>query len=38
MTDFRGGDRMLDRGELVAGNNDIHSKLHKLVAGAIRGR
>ena len=38
VTDFRGGDKMLERGELVAGNNDIHSKLHKLVAGAIRGR
>jgi myo-inositol-1(or 4)-monophosphatase len=36
VTDFRGGDRMLDRGEMVAANGEIHSKLHKLVAGAVR--
>jgi myo-inositol-1(or 4)-monophosphatase len=37
VSDFRGGDRMLARRELVAGNSAIHSKLHKLVAGAVRG-
>lgn len=36
VSDFRGGDRMLARRELVAGNSAIHSKLHKLVAGAVR--
>lgn len=36
VTDFRGGDRMFDRGEMVAANGEIHSKLHKLVAGAVR--
>jgi myo-inositol-1(or 4)-monophosphatase len=38
VTDFRGGERMLERREVVAANGDIHSKLHKLVAGAVRGR
>ena len=37
VTDFRGGDKPLDRNEYLAGNDAIHSKLHKLVAGALRG-
>jgi myo-inositol-1(or 4)-monophosphatase len=36
VTDFRGGERALDRSEFLAGNDAIHSKLHKLVAGALR--
>ena len=36
VTDFRGGDRAVERAEIVAGNDQIHSKLHKLVAGALR--
>ena len=36
VTDYRGGDRALEKGEVVAGNDQIHSKLHKLLAGAIR--
>ena len=36
VTDYRGGDHMLERGEMVAANSEIHSKLHKLVAGAVR--
>lgn len=36
VTDYRGGDRPLDKGEIVAGNDQIHSKLHKLLAGALR--
>jgi len=36
VTDFRGADRAID-GQVLAGNDFIHSKLHKLVAGALRG-
>jgi myo-inositol-1(or 4)-monophosphatase len=36
VTDFRGGDRALERNEFLAGNDAIHSKLHKLVASALR--
>jgi myo-inositol-1(or 4)-monophosphatase len=36
VTDFRGGDRSVERSEYLAGNDAIHSKLHKLVAGALR--
>jgi myo-inositol-1(or 4)-monophosphatase len=36
VTDFRGGDRAMERSEFLAGNDAIHSKLHKLVAGALR--
>jgi myo-inositol-1(or 4)-monophosphatase len=35
-TDYRGSDRMFERGEYVAGSSAIHSKLQKLVAGALR--
>jgi len=34
--DFRGGERMLDRAEIVAGNDRIHNKLTKLVATALK--
>lgn len=36
VSDYRGQDRMFDRREYVAGNGDIHSRLHKLIAGALR--
>lgn len=36
VTDFRGGDRAIERSEFLAANDQIHSKLHKLVAGALR--
>lgn len=37
VTDFRGGDKPIERCEVVAANDQIHSKLHKLVANALRG-
>jgi myo-inositol-1(or 4)-monophosphatase len=37
VTVYRGGERSVERGEIVAGNDQIQSKLHKLVAGALRG-
>ncbi|MBA3677784.1 MAG: inositol monophosphatase [Sphingosinicella sp.] len=36
VTDFRGGDRALTTGQVLAANDQIHSKLHKLVASALR--
>ena len=36
VTDFRGGDRAMERNEFLAANDGLHSKLHKLVAGALR--
>ena len=36
VTDFRGGDRAIERREIIAGNDAIHSRLHKLVASALR--
>ncbi len=36
VTDYRGADRALERGELVAASAAIHSRLQKLVAGALR--
>lgn len=36
VTDFRGGDRSFDRREYIAASGSIHSKLQKLVAGAVR--
>jgi myo-inositol-1(or 4)-monophosphatase len=36
VTDFRGSDRAMERSEFLAGNDVLHSKLHKLVAGALR--
>ncbi len=37
VTDYRGGEAMVARREIVAGNGQLQSKLHKLVAGALRG-
>ena len=36
VTDFRGGDQPMQRNEFLAGNDVLHSKLHKLLAGALR--
>ena len=36
VTDFRGGDRAMERKEFLAANDGLHSKLHKLLAGALR--
>jgi myo-inositol-1(or 4)-monophosphatase len=36
VTDFRGADRALQTGQVLAANDQLHSKLHKLVAGALR--
>ena len=36
VSDFRGQDRMFERREYLAANGDLHSKLHKLLAGSLR--
>ncbi|MDP8993759.1 MAG: inositol monophosphatase [Pseudomonadota bacterium] len=36
VTDFRGGDAALANGQVLAANDQIHSKLHRLVAGTLR--
>lgn len=36
VTDFRGADRAVETGQVLAANDQLHSKLHKLVAGALR--
>lgn len=36
VSDFRGQDQMVARREVIAGNTNIQSRLHKLVAGALR--
>ncbi|MEZ5708813.1 MAG: inositol monophosphatase family protein [Blastomonas sp.] len=36
VTDFRGGSQAIERQELLAGNDALHSRLHKLLAGALR--
>lgn len=36
VTDFRGSDQPMIRNEYLAANDVLHSKLHKLVAGALR--
>jgi myo-inositol-1(or 4)-monophosphatase len=37
VTDYRGGDRALEQGQVLAANDQLHSKLHKILAGALRG-
>lgn len=37
VTDYRGGDRSFERREYIAASGGIHSRLQKLVAGAVRG-
>jgi myo-inositol-1(or 4)-monophosphatase len=36
VTDFRGGDRVIEREEVLAANDALQSRLHKLIAGALR--
>ncbi|BAK66998.1 inositol-1-monophosphatase [Sphingobium sp. SYK-6] len=36
VTDFRGGSEPVERREILAGNDIMHSKLHKLLAGSLR--
>ncbi len=36
VTDYRGSDRSFERREYLAANGELHSKLHTLVAGALR--
>ena len=36
LTDYRGSDRSFERRQYLAANGELHSKLHKLVAGALR--
>jgi myo-inositol-1(or 4)-monophosphatase len=36
VSDFRGGEKMVERRELIAANDQLHSRLHRLVAGALR--
>jgi myo-inositol-1(or 4)-monophosphatase len=36
VTDYRGQNRMFERREYLAANSDLHNKLHKLLAGALR--
>jgi myo-inositol-1(or 4)-monophosphatase len=36
VSDYRGQDRMAQRREYLAANSELHSKLHKLLAGALR--
>ena len=37
VTDYRGGDQTMQRNEYLAANDVLHSRLHKLVAGSLRG-
>lgn len=36
VSDFRGGERAVERQEILAANDGLHSRLHKLLAGALR--
>ncbi len=36
VSDYRGGDRAIERAEILAANDALHSRMHKLVAGALR--
>jgi myo-inositol-1(or 4)-monophosphatase len=36
VSDFRGGEKMVERREIIAANDALHSRLHRLVAGALR--
>ena len=37
VTDFKGRDQGLMQGQVLAANDQIHSRLHKLLAGALKG-
>jgi myo-inositol-1(or 4)-monophosphatase len=36
VTDYRGGEAGVANGQILAGNDHLHNRLHKLVAGALR--
>jgi myo-inositol-1(or 4)-monophosphatase len=36
VTDYRGQDRMIEKREYLAASGELHSKLHKLLAGSLR--
>ena len=36
VSDFRGGERMVERSEIVAGNDRVHGKLARIVAAAVK--
>jgi myo-inositol-1(or 4)-monophosphatase len=36
VTDFRGGDRAIDRQEVLAATDGLHSRLHKILAASLR--
>ena len=36
VSDFRGGDKPFERNEFLASNDGLHTKMHKLVGGALR--
>jgi len=36
VTDFRGGEKFMERSEFLAANDVLHSKLHKLIATSLR--
>ena len=36
VSDYRGQDRYFEKREYIAANGEIHSRLHKLIAGALR--
>ena len=36
VTDFRGGAQPIERQQVIAGNDSLHSRLHKLLVGALR--
>jgi myo-inositol-1(or 4)-monophosphatase len=37
VTDFRGGEAGVANGQILAANDQLHNRLHKLLAGALRG-
>ena len=37
VSDFKGSEAGLAKGQVLAANDQLHSKLHKLVGGALRG-
>ncbi|KPF77219.1 inositol monophosphatase [Blastomonas sp. AAP25] len=36
VTDYRGGGQPMERQQVIAGNDSLHSRLHKLLVGALR--
>jgi myo-inositol-1(or 4)-monophosphatase len=36
VTDFRGGDKVIERREVLAASDGLHSRLHRLLGGALR--